>query len=155
MTRAAVAVVITCRDGGRALLDTLRTVHAQTLQPLELLILDDASEDLYTRQVLAGLPDEDTRVQYLLADQSRAALWNSAIESSTAPLIAFLDAGVLLAPRYLETMAAALNEQPAASFISCKTVAGDQDGNSHFTIASVLAGAPLPAAPIFRRTAWT
>src|SRR5262245_15947865 len=52
-------------------------------------------------------------------------------------------------------MAAALNEQSAASFISCKPVTGDHDGNSPFTIASVLAGAPLPAALICRRTAWT
>jgi len=145
MSRSQVAIVITCHDQGRALVDTLQSVRNQTEPPSEILIVDEASTDLFTRQVITRLANEALRVLHA-DDQSVAAVWNSAIRSTEASYIMLLDAGVLVEPTFIERASKALDATPAASFVTC--------GTDTFGLVEALAGAPIPETAIFRREAW-
>ena len=62
MTPGRIAAVITCRDLGRTLLEALESVERQTRPAAEIVVVDDGSTDIYTRQVLARLERDGTRV---------------------------------------------------------------------------------------------
>ncbi|PYQ99081.1 MAG: glycosyl transferase family 2, partial [Acidobacteria bacterium] len=62
MTPPRIAAVITCCDLGRLLLEALESVERQTRPAAEIVVVDDASTDIHTRQVLARLEREGTRV---------------------------------------------------------------------------------------------
>ena len=55
MTPGRIAAIITCHNLGRTLLEALESVERQTRPAAEIVVVDDASTDIYTRQVLARL----------------------------------------------------------------------------------------------------
>ena len=58
----SISVVITCHDLGRTLGEALESAQRQTRPAAEIVVVDDGSRDVYTRQVLARLEREGTRV---------------------------------------------------------------------------------------------
>ena len=54
-TIAPVAIIITCFNLGRTIEEALESAIGQTWPPAELLVVDDGSADVYTRQVLGRL----------------------------------------------------------------------------------------------------
>ena len=62
---AGVAVVVTCRDLGRFLEEALRSVEHQTHPASEVVVVDDDSHDVYTRQVLQRIADAGVTVAHM------------------------------------------------------------------------------------------
>jgi len=62
MTPGRIAAIITCRDLGRFLPEALESVERQTRPAAEIVVVDDRSEDIHTRQVLARLERDGTHV---------------------------------------------------------------------------------------------
>ena len=62
MTPGRIAAIVTCRDLGRYLDEALASVERQTRPAAEILVVDDASEDIHTRQVLAHVARAGTSV---------------------------------------------------------------------------------------------
>jgi glycosyltransferase involved in cell wall biosynthesis len=88
-----VAVIITCCNEEAYIAQAVRSVTGQSdsASIAEIVVVDDGSKD-GSRQVLAGLAREDSRIRILHAQGiGLPAVRNLAIRSSSAPLIAFLD----------------------------------------------------------------
>jgi peptidoglycan/xylan/chitin deacetylase (PgdA/CDA1 family) len=118
MTPGSIAVVITCRDLGRTLLEAIQSVERQTRPAAEIVVIDDGSSDVYTRQVLERLEREGTRVVRGGGHGASSARNLGATLTSSEYLVC-LDADDFFEPTYFEAAAARLDGNPELDFISC------------------------------------
>jgi hypothetical protein len=113
-TRPAVSVLIPARNEEATIGAALRTVLASRGVELEVLVLDDQSED-ETAEVVSEIARQDSRVR-LLRGQPLPPGWcgkqyacRVLARSACHPLLVFLDADVRLAPEALARLAAFLD----------------------------------------------
>ena len=107
--------VVTAAYNARATVGSaIRSVLAQTRGDFELIVVDDGSTD-GTGEVVRSFADERVRLLEL-AHGGAAAARAAGIAAGNAPLVSLLDADDLWLPSYLETMGAALDGDPGASF---------------------------------------
>ncbi len=102
-----VSVIMAFHNAGRYLEDAMASVLAQSLQTLELILVDDASTDgslALANQAAA----RDTRVRVLISDTRGgvARARNRALDAARGDWIAIVDADDLLHPRRLERLTA-------------------------------------------------
>jgi glycosyltransferase involved in cell wall biosynthesis len=95
---------------------TLRSVLAQTLQPDEIIVVDDGSTDAGVRVVQALNNDRITLLQQSNAGVSVAR--NSGITAAHSKYVAFLDADDSWLPSHLETLHALILQYPDAGLYS-------------------------------------
>jgi glycosyltransferase involved in cell wall biosynthesis len=102
-TRPVVTVIMPAYNGARTLRDSADSVLDQTLDSLELVIVDDGSTDA-TAEIAAGIAARDRRVHVVHRSISGgpAAARNNGIESARGRYLAFCDADDLWLPTKLE-----------------------------------------------------
>jgi glycosyltransferase involved in cell wall biosynthesis len=104
-----VSVILPVRDGGRWLQAAVDSILTQTVQPLELLVVDDHSVD----GAVARLPRDDARLRVLAsAGQGVSEAFNTGLTAARAPHIARMDADDIALPRRLECQLAWLEARP-------------------------------------------
>lgn len=117
MTAPRVAIVVPCFNHGEFLPEALASVEAQTLQEIELVIVDDGSSDPGTLEVLDGCRREGRRV-IRTDNRGLPAARNTGIRATTAGYVCALDADDRLAPAWLEKASAVLDSRPDLAFVS-------------------------------------
>jgi glycosyltransferase involved in cell wall biosynthesis len=96
-----VSVVVTCYNYGHFLAGCLRSVLAQTVTDLEVLVVDDGSTD--DSETVARSFLSDTRLRYIKQPNGgQANAKNRGVQESRGEFIAFLDADDMWEPRKLE-----------------------------------------------------
>lgn len=105
---AASAVVVNW-NGGAALMRCLEALIAQTLQPLEVILVDNASTDGSVGVVSARWPA--ISVLSLTANTGFAGAVDRGVRAARAPLILTLNYDVVLTPNYLAEIARVLAGQ--------------------------------------------
>ena len=113
-----VTVTVIVYNDAERLPRAVRSVLAQTLDNVEIIISDDHSTD-NTPEVARELAASDERITYhrLPANSGGcSAPRNAAIELARAPYLMFLDSDDELPPRALETLRDLLDADPAADF---------------------------------------
>jgi hypothetical protein len=109
-----VSVVITCHNYGRYLRECLESVLAQERPADEILVVDDASTD-ETPAIVAEYAELGVRYERVdFRDACRS--YNHGIAASKGDLIAYVDADNSLTPRFIGTLAARLEADPAIAF---------------------------------------
>ncbi len=157
MTPSSVAVIVTCFNLGRTLAEALRSVDAQTLRPTELVVVDDGSDDIYTRQVLAAEAEQGRKI---LRSNNRgvSAARNLGISVTASPLLVMLDVDDVLDPTYLEKAVRLLAEDSSLSFVSCGMESfGQLDGvwyPPEPSLVNCLNGKVVHSSSVFRRNVW-
>ena len=113
MQIARVAVIIPCFGDGPLLPETLASVREE--EPIEIVVVDDASVDEETHATLDHLEAEGLRV--IRRDQNRgaAAARATGLEATSAPFVFPLDADDLAVPGLLARMADRLEQDPPAA----------------------------------------
>jgi peptidoglycan/xylan/chitin deacetylase (PgdA/CDA1 family)/glycosyltransferase involved in cell wall biosynthesis len=118
MTPGSIAAVITCRDLGELVVEALESVERQTRPPAEIVVVDDASTDIYTRQLLGRLERQGTFV--VRADgRGASAARNLGARLTSSAYLVCLDGDDVLEPRYFEIAAARLDADDGVDFVSC------------------------------------
>jgi len=114
MPRAPISVVIPAHNAEDYLEEAIQSVHAQTLQPTEIIVIADDCTDR-TPKIAAKLG------AIVLQQQRRnmAAGLNLGVRTSSQPWIALLDADDLWDKRKLAWQWKAIESCPAAALISC------------------------------------
>lgn len=105
--RPSVSVVIAAKDAAAFIADALRSALAQTLDDLEVIVVDDGSTD-DTSAVVRACANGDPRVRLLRNDRSQGVsrARNRAIGEARGEWIAVLDADDEFMPDRLERMVA-------------------------------------------------
>lgn len=122
-----VSVIVPCYNAGAYLLPCLRSVLAQTMGDLELLVIDDGSTDgsLDAAQAVAR---EDARVRVLHQEnRGVCAARNRGLDAAQGEYVTFVDGDDLLAPDALERMLAAA---PGADMVVCAHETFDAQGKA-------------------------
>jgi GT2 family glycosyltransferase len=102
--KAAVSVVIPAYNAAEFLAEALDSVLAQTHKPLEVIVVDDGSED-ETPQIAASYVG---KVRYIRKERGGpAAARNAGIRAASGDWIAFQDADDIWLPEFLEKLVAA------------------------------------------------
>jgi GT2 family glycosyltransferase len=113
------AVVVPNFNGRRWLPGCLDSLAAQTLAPLEILVVDNGSTD-GSDALAAQCPD--VRVLALGDNRGFGAAANRGIEETDAEAVALVNPDVVLEPDWLERMVAALGVSPDTGAVACKMV---------------------------------
>ena len=124
-----VSVVIPFRNMSRWLPETVASVSAQQGVTIELVAVDDGSDDPSTSVVRQGWASAPWELRLLRTEgvgvsQARNLGWQAA----TAPLVAFLDGDDLCLPGRLAGQAAMLLEHPELSQVACGWQRIDENG---------------------------
>lgn len=156
MSRPGVAVVITCYNLGRTVDEAVESVLHQTLPPAELLVVDDGSSDVLTRQVLGRLELRHRVMRTSHHGVSHAR--NLGVRSTASPYIVLLDADDVLEPTYLEKSAAVLDADPDVAFVSCGMRSVGEADEIWFPpepeLIESLTWGVVHVASMMRRTVW-
>ncbi|MFW6059578.1 MAG: glycosyltransferase family 2 protein [Phycisphaeraceae bacterium] len=110
MTEASVSFIIAVYNGERYIAEAIDSILAQTVPPLEVIVVDDGSTD-GTAEIVRGY---DAPVRYVHQHNAgQSAARNHGVRLSRGEYIAFLDADDLVHPKKLERQLAAFAEEPA------------------------------------------
>lgn len=106
-----VSVILPVYNGLPYIRDAIASVLAQTLQPLELILVDDGSDDgslTYLEEVRAPFPVTVLQQQRKMQSAAR----NLAAAQAKGDYLAFLDHDDIWFPRHLEKLVAPLEDDP-------------------------------------------
>ncbi|MBU0540617.1 glycosyltransferase [Patescibacteria group bacterium] len=111
-----ISIIIPCFNHAEVLRRTLKGIQDQTLQPNEIVVVDDSSMD-NPKAVVSEFVDKLKLKFFRLEKNSGApAARNYGAERTSGEFLLFLDADVELEPDALETFVNALNEHTDAVF---------------------------------------
>jgi hypothetical protein len=114
-----VSVLVSLFEYERHIVEALDSVARSTLRPVELVVVDDGSEDRSaerTREWLVAHPETPAILLRHRWNRGLPQARNAALDFARAPLVFVLDADNALYPHGLERLAAALDAEPSASF---------------------------------------
>ena len=106
-------MVVPVHDGRRFLPAALASIAAQTLAPLEILVVDDGSTD-GSGEIAGGFSGVTLRRQ---PQSGVASARNAGIAAARGDLIAFLDQDDLWAPEKLEKQVAVMRRRPELGYV--------------------------------------
>lgn len=116
-----VSVVIPAYNGQRYLADTIKSVLAQSMPFLEVIVVDDGSTD-NTAGLVRDFIKRDNRVRYFKQEHSGvSAARNRGISQARAEYIAFIDHDDLWSPEKLEKQLAVFNAHPGLALVYART----------------------------------
>jgi glycosyltransferase involved in cell wall biosynthesis len=109
-----VSIIIPCYNHGNYLAEAIDSLHTQTYNNLEIIVVDDGSTD-NTREVAEKYSDLNYVYQ---TNQGLSAARNTGIKHSRGKYLVFLDADDWLFPKAIEINVSYLNKNETAGFVS-------------------------------------
>lgn len=121
MSDQVVSVIIPCFNDGRYLIEALDSVFKQTVQEIEIIVVDDGSTDPVTLAVIDQLAN-DPRLRLLRHDQclGPSAARNHGIQASKGEYILPLDADDRIYPSYVEKARGMLAKDSSLEIVYCR-----------------------------------
>jgi hypothetical protein len=150
-----ISVVVPCYNAHRYLGETLSSVRAQTFPDVEIVLVDDGSNDPATLAFLADLPPDVNFLRKPNGGLSSAR--NAGFAAASGSYVLPLDADDLIAPDMLAQCAAILDADPAVDFVHTQIdVFGDERGvvRKTWNRFEQLATNQLPYCMLMRKSAW-
>ena len=126
MASVTISVIIPLYNKEREIGDTLRSVLAQTLQPTEIVVVDDGSTD-HSAALVEAIPSPLIRL-VRQPNAGECAARNRAIAESRGELLALLDADDEWEEGFLEEVAALYREFPGCGIYSTAFRVVSHDG---------------------------
>ncbi|HEX6866600.1 MAG TPA: glycosyltransferase family A protein [Caulobacteraceae bacterium] len=117
MPAPAVSVIVPAYNAAATIGETLRSVSAQTFERLEIIVIDDGSNDA-TAEIVADYARSEPRLRLIRQDNAGvAAARNVALDQAAADYIAPIDADDLWRPTRVEKHLAVLEKNSAVGFV--------------------------------------
>lgn len=155
-----ISVVIPLYNQGLFLRDSLNSILNQTIQNIEVIIIDDGSTD-DSLAIARALAQEHSahRITVLThPNKGKGFTRNRGVSESSGKYVCILDADDMLASTYLEEAVGLLEANPETGWITPLTL---QFGRVHqifyhfdFDMADLLTVCPSPVSSVFRRELW-
>ena len=127
MNNPLISLIVCCYNRAHLLPQTMESAFAQTYRPIEIIVLDDGSED-ETAQLMAGYGE---RINYhRQPNKGIAAARSRACSLAKGDYIAFLDDDDLIPEERINLLFSALQKNPQAVFAVGDLVIIDDEGKS-------------------------
>lgn len=124
-----VTVIIVNQNEGALLSDTLESVLSQGYRNLEVIVVDDGSQDAFSqamRKTLGAFDDARVRSASLSAAVGRGAAMNHGVGLAAGDYVIRMQSGDLLRPRFIDGAVSALERRPDFD-VYCSQVAYYRD----------------------------
>lgn len=145
-----VSVIVPCYNAEEYVAETIRSVLEQSIEELELIVLNDGSED-GSGVVIQGF--DDPRLVYVAKSNSGVAdTRNQGVDRARASVIAFLDADDLYERTNLEKKIDFLDAHPDIGLVHCDLEHFDDSGPLKIERRAECVGDALHAILEFRTT---
>ncbi len=110
------SIVMPAFNAERTVGPAIRSALGQTVEDLELLVVDDGSTDA-TSEIVSSLAADDPRVVLIPSENRGPAIArNLALARARGRFVSLLDSDDLYLPTYLEEVSAVLRDDPAVGF---------------------------------------
>ncbi len=110
-----VSVLMTSYNYEHYVGDAIRSVFAQTYRPIELVIVDDGSQDASTKIIRSIIKDAPIPVEFIeQRNAGQAAAWNTGFEKLRGELVCLLDSDDTWRPEKIAHMVAFAQQHPEA-----------------------------------------
>lgn len=162
LTAVRVSVVITCYNYGKFLRDCVRSVANQTFTALELIIVNDGSND-DSLVVAQACVQEFPALRITVVDQPNsgqpALARNAGIRSAQGEFILPIDADDQIAPGYLAEAIKVIDAKPGVDLVYCDSLFDDGKSRcrktpGRFDVKSLSAANQLVYCCVYRRKIW-
>ena len=155
--RVLVSVVMPCHNDGKYLPEAVDSLRGDTGVPLELIIVDDGSDDPETLRVIREL--SFPRLTRLRTEHAGpAAARNAAIRAASGEYILPLDADDRIEPAYIRRAAEILRTRPEIGIVTCRAdFFGARRGPWElppYSLREELLGNCLFVTSFFRKSGW-
>jgi teichuronic acid biosynthesis glycosyltransferase TuaG len=122
-----VSIITPAHDAARFVLDTIRSVQAQSYRHWEQIVIDDASRDR-TRDLVAEAARGDPRIRLVALDRNSgpAGARNAGLAEARGRYVAFLDADDLWLPEKLARQLAFMRDRDAAFSFTAYSIIDEQ-----------------------------
>ena len=153
----SVTVVIPCHNDGQYLRQAVDSCLMQTMENIEIIIVDDGSDDRATQRVLMEM--QDPRITVLHANHiGPAGARNIAIRHAHGRYILPLDADDWIEPQYIASAAAVLDASSEVGIVYCRAkLFGRQEGVWElptFSLENFLTDNCIFITSMFRKQDW-
>ena len=132
---SGVSVVTASYNSSRFVIETIKSVAAQTIKPAVHIIVDDASSD-DSVSVLKEAEKRFSNIKIVIHDRNLGypAALNTGIASAQSDLVGILDSDDLAAPNWLETVIPIITKDPEVGSAGggCSTMSEDGIDTGHF-----------------------
>lgn len=153
-----VSVIIPCYNHGHYLSEAVDSVLAQTLQSLEIIVVNDGSDDGTTVSILEKFSRPKTRILSHAINLGLPAARNTGIRQAQGKFICCLDADDKIHPTYLEKALLLMESNIAIGFVYPWTqVFGKEQRvwyTPQFDASELIYHNQLNSPGVFRRAAW-
>jgi glycosyltransferase involved in cell wall biosynthesis len=153
-----VSIVIPCYNHGQFVDEAVQSILEQTWQNLEIIIVNDGSDDRNTIEVLQNFSRPKTRVLHLPQNMKPSAARNAGINEAKGKYICCLDADDKLHPTYIEKAITIMEANAGISFIwTWVQVFGNEDRvwyTEQFHAYNMLFWSYLTVPSVFRKSTW-
>ena len=151
-------VVIPCYNDGSFIQETLDSLNAQTCKTLEIIIVDDASTDKETLEILKHLQEENLTVLFLEKNGGPAVARNKGISSAKGKYILPVDADDIIDSTYIEKAQKILDGNLNIGIVYCDAAFfGDKTGQwelPEYAFPEILVGNMIFATALYRKSNW-
>lgn len=152
-----VSVVMPCFNDGKYILEAIKSVRNQTWKNIELIIIDDGSNDVETIDVLKSI--EGPKIQIIHGKhRGPAAARNAGIKIASGEYILPLDADDTIEKDYIEKAARILDEKPDVGIVYCHAdLFGEKEGKwelPEYSLRGELFDNCIFVTSLFRKTQW-
>lgn len=152
-----VSVIMPCYNDGKYIMEAIDSVRKQTWENVEIIIVDDGSDDTDTVQVLKSVENSGiTLIQG--GHRGPAAARNLGIKKATGEYILPLDADDTIEKDYIEKAAVILDESQNVGIVYCHAdLFGERDGKweiPEYSLRAELVDNCIFVSSLFRKTQW-
>jgi glycosyltransferase involved in cell wall biosynthesis len=145
VTVPGVSVILPVRNAAPYLAEALDSLGSQTFSGLEIIAVDDGSED-GSADILRSYADRDGRLRCVFSERrGLVASLNHALLEARAPLVARMDADDISLPERLAKQVAYLNARPGCVAVGCQVMLVDQEGKELSVLQCALDAADIEA----------
>ena len=121
-----VSVVIPCFNQGKYLQETVNSVKSSTYKNIEIIIVNDGSDDSYTISVLEAINEENIKI-ININNSGVCNARNIGISASSGEYILTLDGDDKISSDYIEKAVKVLDENPEIGIVYSKAKFFDAD----------------------------
>ena len=152
-----VSVIMPCFNDGQFIGEAVESLRKQTYPDIELVIVDDGSDDGVTGEIIQQLPFPKKKLLHT-HHIGPAAARNRGIEAACGDLILPLDADDLIEPTYVEKAAEMMRLHPEAGIVYCHAdLFGEAEGPwelPDYNLRSELLDNVIFVTAMFRKADW-
>ncbi len=153
-----VSVIIPCYNDGVYINETIESLNMQTFKNFEIIIIDDASTDNKTVDILSGLKQENLQVIFLDKNAGPSVARNRGINIAKGKYILPVDADDKIASTYIEKAKTFLDDDNDMGIVYCEAeFFGEKSGKwdlPPYQFPKILVANMIFATAMYRKCDW-